>query len=201
MEVAITGRVAEWMGREEDSGGTVIGQDEGVRESTRRQLLVVAFVAAALLAVWLVARFAGGAATDTGPAAQPSPGHSETVTAGTAPTQRHTTSGGDADDARGTDPVSGLPWIAESDLPPEARETLALIARGGPFPYPRNDNQTFQNREGLLPSERRGYYREFTVETPGSDDRGPRRIVTGAGGEKYWTVDHYASFTRIREGT
>lgn len=172
-----------------------------MRETTRRQLLIVGFVAAALLAVWLVARFAVGAPTDTGLAAQPSPGHSVTATSGAEPAQRHTTSLDETDTESATDPVSGLPWIAESALPAEARETLALIVRGGPFPYPRNDNQTFQNREGLLPSEPRGYYREFTVETPGSEDRGPRRIVTGAGGEKYWTVDHYASFTRIREGT
>ncbi|MEW1954217.1 ribonuclease domain-containing protein [Terrabacter sp. NPDC080008] len=100
-----------------------------------------------------------------------------------------------------TDPTSGLPWVPESSLPPEARHTLALIRAGGPFPYPRNDNQTFANRERLLPAEPRGYYREFTVVTPGSPDRGPRRIITGSGGEKYWTADHYASFDRIREGT
>jgi ribonuclease T1 len=75
-----------------------------------------------------------------------------------------------------------------------------LIRAGGPYPYPRNDDQVFGNREGLLPREGSGYYREFTVETPGSADRGPRRIVTGARGEKYWTDDHYASFSRIREG-
>lgn len=100
-----------------------------------------------------------------------------------------------------TDPVSGLPWVAESALPREARHTLALVRAGGPFPYPRSDDQTFANRERLLPAEPRGYYREFTVVTPGSADRGTRRIITGSGGEKYWTADHYASFSRIREGT
>ena len=99
-----------------------------------------------------------------------------------------------------TDPVSGLPWVAESGLPREARHTLALVRAGGPFPYPRSDDQTFANRERLLPAEPRGYYREFTVVTPGSADRGARRIITGSGGEKYWTADHYASFSRIREG-
>jgi ribonuclease T1 len=100
-----------------------------------------------------------------------------------------------------TDPVSGLPWVEVGDLPRQARETLARIRAGGPYPYPRNDDQTFLNREGLLPGRPRGYYREFTVETPGSPDRGPRRIVTGAGGERYWTDDHYTSFARIREAT
>lgn len=98
-----------------------------------------------------------------------------------------------------TDRASGLPWVNVGDLPAEARRTLALIRAGGPYPYPRNDDQTFLNREGVLPSRPRGYYKEFTVETPGSADRGPRRIVTGAGGEKYWTDDHYRSFSRIRE--
>lgn len=100
-----------------------------------------------------------------------------------------------------TDPVSGLPWVAESALPREARHTLAVVRAGGPFPYPRSDNQAFANRERLLPAEPRGYYREFTVLTPGSADRGARRIITGSGGEKYWTADHYATFSRIREGT
>lgn len=96
----------------------------------------------------------------------------------------------------GTDPDSGLPWIAYADLPPEGRETLGLIAAGGPFPYDR-DGVSFQNREGILPGERRGYYREYTVRTPGSDDRGARRIIAGAGGELYYTDDHYDSFRRI----
>jgi ribonuclease T1 len=99
-----------------------------------------------------------------------------------------------------TDPTSGLPWIAASALPPEARATLALIRAGGPYPYPRNDNQTFANRERILPPEPRGYYKEFTVITPGSSDRGARRIITGSQGERYWTADHYASFSRIEEG-
>lgn len=91
-------------------------------------------------------------------------------------------------------------------LPPEARETLARIRNGGPYPF-RRDGATFQNRERRLPERPRGYYREFTVETPGSRDRGARRIVAGAGstgniqtsGEYYYTDDHYRSFRRIRE--
>lgn len=97
----------------------------------------------------------------------------------------------------GTDPASGLPWVAVGSLPGEARDTLALIDAGGPFPYD-EDDETFGNFEGVLPDEPRGYYREYTVETPGLDHRGARRIVTGDGGQYYWTADHYASFARIR---
>lgn len=97
----------------------------------------------------------------------------------------------------GTDPESGLPYVAEADLPPEASDTLALIDAGGPFPYPDRDGATFGNFEGLLPAHERGYYAEYTVPTPGSRNRGARRIVVGDGGEEYWTDDHYASFARI----
>jgi len=83
-------------------------------------------------------------------------------------------------------------------LPPEARETVALIKAGGPFPYQR-DGAVFGNREGLLPKRELGYYREYTVKTPGAKDRGARRIVAGRGGEFYYTADHYRSFRRIIE--
>lgn len=96
-----------------------------------------------------------------------------------------------------TDPDSGLPWVALQSLPPEAADTLDLIDAGGPFPYDR-DGVTFENRERILPDRQRGYYREYTVPTPGSDDRGARRIVTGSSDELYWTQDHYDSFERIR---
>ncbi len=96
-----------------------------------------------------------------------------------------------------TDQVSGLPYVALDDLPPEAADVVALIDRGGPFPYDK-DGSTFGNFEGLLPDRDDGYYREYTVETPGSDDRGARRIVGGAEGELYWTEDHYESFEVIR---
>jgi ribonuclease T1 len=95
-----------------------------------------------------------------------------------------------------TDPLSGLPIVALADLPPEAAATVELIDAGGPFPYDQ-DGAVFQNREGILPDRASGYYHEYTVETPGSDDRGARRIVTGSEGEMYWTADHYDSFERI----
>ncbi len=88
--------------------------------------------------------------------------------------------------------------ISIKKLPKEARETLALIKRGGPFPY-RQDGTTFGNREKRLPIKARGYYREYTVPTPGARDRGARRIVAGRDGEYYYTADHYNSFKRIRE--
>ncbi len=92
--------------------------------------------------------------------------------------------------------------IAVRDLPREARETLALIRAGGPFPY-RKDGTVFGNRERLLPRQQRGYYTEYTVRTPGSRDRGARRIVAGgdprSSGEYWYTDDHYRSFRRIRE--
>lgn len=88
--------------------------------------------------------------------------------------------------------------IAEASLPPEARATLALIRKGGPFPYAK-DGAVFGNREAALPKRRRGYYREYTVKTPHVRTRGARRIIWGAGGEFYYTTDHYNRFWRIRE--
>jgi ribonuclease T1 len=88
--------------------------------------------------------------------------------------------------------------VSSKDIPPEARETLALIKQNGPFPHSQ-DGMTFGNREKQLPQRTYGYYREYTVATPGARDRGARRIVAGNGGELYYTEDHYRSFRRIRE--
>ena len=89
--------------------------------------------------------------------------------------------------------------IPISQLPPEGRATLALIKQGGPYPY-RKDGTVFGNREKLLPDQARGYYREYTVPTPGLSHRGARRIVAGGRGAEYWyTADHYRSFRRIKE--
>jgi guanyl-specific ribonuclease Sa len=83
-------------------------------------------------------------------------------------------------------------------LPPEAIETLQLIERGGPFPYSR-DGVVFQNRERRLPNRPNGYYREYTVRTPGENDRGARRIVAGGQPPEayYYTDDHYRSFRKV----
>jgi guanyl-specific ribonuclease Sa len=95
---------------------------------------------------------------------------------------------------RATETRAGVP----SFLPPEALTTLELIERGGPFPYER-DGSVFQNREQRLPGRPRGYYREYTVRTPGSPDRGARRIVAGGQPPEvyYYTDDHYGSFRRV----
>jgi ribonuclease T1 len=94
------------------------------------------------------------------------------------------------------------PVVALAQLPPEAQNTERLIRAGGPFPYPRKDGTVFGNRERLLVPKPRGYYREYTVKTPRSRDRGARRIVCGgqqptAPEACFYTDDHYASFRRI----
>ncbi len=92
----------------------------------------------------------------------------------------------------------GADEIALDALPREAVETLRLIRAGGPFPY-KKDGTIFGNRERRLPLKPRGYYREYTVKTPGVRHRGARRIVAGTGGEFYYTADHYETFKRIQE--
>lgn len=102
----------------------------------------------------------------------------------------------DGSGSTGSTPRSGLPTIAESALPVQARSVLALIERGGPYPY-RQDGTVFSNFEGLLPSRPRGYYHEYTVPTPGSEDRGARRLIVGHAGDVYYTDDHYNSFRQV----
>ena len=93
---------------------------------------------------------------------------------------------------------AALAEIAAAELPGEARQTISLIRKGGPFHFLR-DGGVFGNFEKRLPTRARGYYREYTVRTPGARDRGARRIVAGKGGELYYTDDHYNSFRRITE--
>ena len=91
--------------------------------------------------------------------------------------------------------------VDAAELPAQAKQTLDLIRRNGPFPYDR-DGVVFGNRERALPSQPRGYYHEFTVRTPGSRGRGARRIVCGepvvTTRECYYSDDHYRTFRRIR---
>jgi ribonuclease T1 len=101
--------------------------------------------------------------------------------------------------ARGPEPK--LPAVALASLPEQAQATYRLIHAGGPFPYSK-DGTVFGNRERILPAKSRGFYREYTVKTPGSRDRGARRIVCGGEVPRqpeacYYTADHYASFSRI----
>ena len=146
----------------------------------QRYRWLLLLVAAVMLVVWLVG---GGGQGDPEPAG----------TGGSTSTSSSTSSSGDA-----TDPASGLPVVRLATLPPEAARTVELIEAGGPFPEPEHDGGTFGNREELLPDRPMGYYREYTVPTPGLDHRGARRIVAGEDDELYWTEDHYSSFARIR---
>jgi ribonuclease T1 len=144
---------------------------------TRSQWLAALLVLVVVGALWLWENRSPGV---TPPADQPS----AVRTDGTAP------------EKRSVDPETGLAVVPLEDLPPEAEETVELIEDGGPFPYDR-DGVTFENREGILPDRERGYYEEYTVPTPGEDDRGARRIVTGDDDEYFWTPDHYESFVVI----
>jgi ribonuclease T1 len=93
-------------------------------------------------------------------------------------------------------PRSGLPTVPLRDLPVQAHETLTLVDSGGKLPYAQ-DGTTFNNIEGLLPARPRGYYREYTVPTPGERDRGARRLILGRDGDVYYTEDHYESFRQV----
>ena len=100
--------------------------------------------------------------------------------------------------------TQAIDTCALSSLPSQASDTLDLIHSGGPFPYPQ-DGTVFQNREGILPSESSGYYHEYTVKTPGSPDRGARRLIGGGALATpihvYYTGDHYASFCEVNENS
>ncbi|ADV02073.1 ribonuclease domain-containing protein [Alicycliphilus denitrificans] len=104
--------------------------------------------------------------------------------------------------ARQASEAAAIPPIALADLPPQGRATYALIREGGPFPYDK-DGSVFGNRERLLPAKKRGYYREYTVRTPGVRSRGARRIVCGGAPRTpdacYYTSDHYSSFREITQ--
>ena len=103
--------------------------------------------------------------------------------------------------ARQPAPRDGLATISVAEMPPQGQQTFERIHQGGPFAYDK-DGVVFGNRERLLPAEKRGYYREYTVKTPGSRDRGTRRIVCGGAPKVpdacFYTADHYASFRRIK---
>ena len=103
--------------------------------------------------------------------------------------------------AKGPAPESVARTVATAELPRQARETYELIGKGGPFPFEK-DGVVFGNRERQLPGQKRGFYREYTVKTPGSRDRGARRIVCGGLEVRtpevcYYSDDHYASFRKI----
>lgn len=142
------------------------------RLGTRRNIVMAAVVAVLVVALMaLVGYCARSAVGPSGDAVAPTP------------STRHT-------------PVSGLATVPVADLPAQAVATLALIDAGGPFPYDK-DGTVFGNLEGILPKQPRGYYREYTVPTSGSRDRGARRLVAGRDGDLYYTADHYETFRQV----
>lgn len=147
----------------------------------------------AVLLALLLALFAGAcASTATAPAGETATAHDSTATV----VATNATTVATSTPTAGPTAPKGMKTIHVADLPPEGRHVLGLIAAGGPFPYSQ-DGVVFQNREKLLPKQSNGYYHEYTVPTPGSDDRGARRIVAGSDGELYYTDDHYDSFRWI----
>ncbi|MEU5190764.1 ribonuclease domain-containing protein [Streptomyces klenkii] len=90
----------------------------------------------------------------------------------------------------------GMKTVSREKLPPEARKTLDLIDKGGPFPHDK-DGTVFGNYENRLPKQARGYYHEYTVPTPGARNRGARRIIAGSHAERYYTSDHYETFEAV----
>lgn len=147
----------------------------------RRHLWLIAAVL--LIGLWAWSQRAGHAPTPAVPASVPS---ASSPAAAPSPVGVR--------DRRGDE----MPPVGAIALPPQAADVLRRIAAGGPFQH-RQDGSVFQNRERRLPRQPRGYYREYTVDTPGESDRGARRIVTGGDppSEYYYTDDHYRSFTRF----
>lgn len=154
---------------------------------------LAAFAGLVIAVVVLVVAMVGGGSLTAPSSAPPS----SAVSASTAPNT--TPEPGSAATAPAVANTSGLPSVNASELPKEARQTLTLIAKGGPYPY-RQDDGNFGNFEGLLPRKSGGFYKEYTVVTPGESDRGARRIVVGKDTAKYYTADHYESFKFIVEG-
>jgi ribonuclease T1 len=166
----------------------------------KRSPIVLVFIAAAVvLAGLLVFTSARRATTDVpATAAVVSTTVARSLTTATArPTATTaTTATTTTTTAAAASAPRGMASVRVSALPAEARTTLSLIDAGGPFPYSQ-DGVVFQNREGLLPKKSAGYYHEYTVKTPGSSDRGARRIIVGTAGERYYTDDHYDSFRLV----
>ena len=152
-----------------------------------------------VLAAWLL--WPGSSSPDSTPSVASPNARPASATASRSSPRPSTTTGG------AVDPETGLRWVELSALPSQARQTATLINQDGPYPYSR-DGIVFGNRQRLLPNERSGWYHEYTVPTPGSSDRGARRIVTGgpsgatvsSGLEFFYSDDHYDSFRRIRTG-
>ncbi len=102
--------------------------------------------------------------------------------------------------AKGPALGESISTITIAEMPQQGAQTYALIHQGGPFAHAK-DGVVFGNRERLLPAQKRGFYHEYTVATPGSKNRGAKRIVCGGQPKApeicYYTADHYASFRKI----
>ncbi|MFG2821195.1 ribonuclease [Kitasatospora sp. NPDC048365] len=179
-----------------------------MHSSRTRLATVLVALSAALVVSGCGSSGSGGSGTGSG-GGSGNPGNGTSASAGTGASPKagasRSAGGGPKPSAPASTILASPAWVPSSTaladvcrtkLPTQALDTLTLIAKGGPYPY-RSDGIVFENRESRLPRERTGYYHEYTVVTPGSDDRGTRRIVTGTAGEQYWTADHYASFQEI----
>ncbi len=156
----------------------------------RNRSKLVAFAGLVIAVVVLVVAMVGGGSLTT-QSTTPAPGSTAASPAAAVTNP--------AAASPAVDNPSTLPSINASQLPKEARQTLALIAKGGPYPYDR-DGVNFGNFEGLLPKKSGGFYKEYTVPTPGESDRGARRIIVGKDSAKYYIPDHYESLMFIVEG-
>lgn len=147
---------------------------------------------ALLIAVILAPLLAGCGSGTSGSAGR------STAISGGGPSSKASPSSSNSGSATPAKPPN-VSTIPEANLPSEARDVIHRIQSGGTFQY-RQDGVTFANREGRLPAEPRGYYREYTVATPGAADRGARRLILGRNGELYYTSDHYRSFQWVLRG-
>jgi ribonuclease T1 len=156
------------------------------RRRTNPAILIAALIAVAITTFW----------NRSDERSQPAPAGVERRTAATSSRPAPAPAPPVASPRSAENPA--LDSVVESRDEREAlARTLALIESNGPFPYPGKDGSTFSNREGKLPKRPRGYYREYTVPTAGAGNRGARRVVTGSEGERWYTRDHYRTFTRV----
>lgn len=173
---------------------------------TRRPLLALLLLGVLLAGGYLISavRSDDSSSNGSGPAATAGPGATARRTGTAGPTARPTVTVRPGGTARptpgpggtGRPGADGLGTVPVAALPVEAQRVLRLIDAGGPFPYAQ-DGTVFGNLERLLPARQRGWYREYTVPTSGSRDRGARRIIAGQDGARYYTADHYGSFARV----
>ena len=165
-----------------------------VTPTVRRALFGVVAVAVGLVLA-ACGSTSAGSATPTGSA----PATSSSAGSGHTSQPKPAVSPADAGRLAPGQPTTDLRTMTVAMLPKQGIDTLRLVVAGGPYPYSQ-DGVTFSNREGLLPRHPSGWYREFTVVTPGSSDRGARRIIAGQDGARFYTSDHYASFREVVSG-